>query len=226
MWGSNRPPLVELTSLERTRLRRVALRYAGHGWDVTPGAFLARDRFVCGRVGCPTTGCHPAIEDWERSASADPARVAAWWRVRPYGVLLATGRAFDAIEVPAYLGQRVLDATRPYARAETAAEGRGPVAVTPGGRWIFLVSPGEPLRPELDQCLYVIRHGFGSWIPAPPTRLAEGVVRWAVAPEETRWRLPDPYSVQEILVDALRAVAPAAPVTLLAGHLPAPRRGY
>ncbi|HEY0697462.1 MAG TPA: DNA primase, partial [Micromonospora sp.] len=65
MWGSIRTPLKQLASLDRARLRRVAMRYAGHGWDVTPGACLARDRFVCGRAGCPTTGCHPALEDWQ-----------------------------------------------------------------------------------------------------------------------------------------------------------------
>lgn len=226
MWGSIRPPLMELAALERVRLRRVAVRYAGHGWDVTPGACLTRHRFVCDRVGCPTTGCHPALEDWECSATADPARVAAWWLGRPHAVLLATGRTFDVIEVPAYLGQRILDATRPCGRAGLPGEGRGPVSVTPSGRWMFLVRPGEPLRPELDQCLYVVKHSVGSWIPAPPTRLPEGVVRWAVPPEETRWRFPDSYAVQEMLVDALRAVTPAVPASLVTARLPAPRRGF
>ncbi|MFC4105643.1 bifunctional DNA primase/polymerase [Micromonospora zhanjiangensis] len=229
MRGTFRPTFIELTSLDRVRLRRVAMRYAGHGWDVTPGACLARHRFVCGRPGCPTTGCHPALTDWERSATADPARIAAWWRSRPHGVLLATGRAFDAIEVPAHLGQRVVDVTR-WATALVGpggCPGRGPVAVTPTGRWIFLVRPGDPLRPELDRCLFIVRHGLGSWIPAPPTRLPEGPVRWATAPEETRWRLPDPYAVQELLVDALHATNPAVPVPVgpAAGHLPAPRTG-
>jgi len=228
MWGKVRPTTVRLTQLDRIRLRRIAVRYAGHGWDVTPGACLARHRFVCGRAGCPTTGCHPALENWEHTATADPARVAAWWRIRPHSVLLATGRAFDVLEVPAYLGRHALNAagSRLDARGSAPGQVRGPVAVSPGGRWMFLVRPGEPLRPELEQCLYVIRHGLGSWIPAPPTRLPEGTVRWAVAPEETRWRLPDPYRVQELLVDALLAVAPALPAPLAPAHLPAPRRGY
>ncbi len=226
MWGRVRPPSARLTPLERVRLRRVAVRYAGHGWDVTPGACLARHRFVCGRAGCPTTGCHPALENWEQSATADPARVAAWWRLRPHAVLLATGRAFDVLEVPAYLGRHALTAARsPAGPVEPAGDGvRGPVAVTPGGRWMFLVRPGDPLRPELDQCLYVVRHGVASWIPAPPTRLPEGTVRWAVPPEETRWMLPESYAVQELLVDALQRIAPALPTPLVPAHLPAPRR--
>lgn len=215
MLGSTRPigRLGRLTPLERVRLRRVAMRYAAHGWVVTPGACLARHRFVCGRAGCRTTGCHPALEDWQQSASADPARVAAWWRVRPHAVLLATGRAFDVLEMPAYLGQRLLEVTRSALGTvgADADELRGPVAAVPGGQWLFLVRPGEPLRPELDQCRYVVRHGVGSWIPAPPTRLPEGTVRWVVTPEETRWLLPDSYRVQELLLDALYALALALP---------------
>lgn len=228
MWGTTRPPITRLTSLERVRLRRVAVRYAMHGWEVTPGAFLARHRFVCGRAGCPTTGCHPALEEWEGAASADPVRVAAWWRVRPHAVLLATGHTFDVLEVPAYLGQHVLEASRPHPGVTIPGHDqvRGPVALTPGGRWMFLVRPGDPLRPELDQCLYVVRHGPGSWIPAPPTRLPEGTVRWVVPPEEARWQFPDSYAVQELMVDALQAHVPAHPVALLPGRLPAPRRGY
>lgn len=246
MWRRVRPPFGQLTTLDRVRLRRVAVRYASHGWDVTPGACLVRHRFVCGRAGCPTTGCHPALEDWEHGASSDPARVATWWRVRPYSVLLATGRTFDVLDVPAYLGRAALDVTRPAgepadvvdrragldrrnavpARSATVADQvRGPVAVTPGGRWMFLVRPGEPLRPELDLCLYVVRHGPGSWIPAPPTRLPEGAVRWVVPPEEIRWRLPEPQPVQDLLVDALRSLAPALPRPLVTAQLPAPRRG-
>lgn len=224
MWGRTQPPFGHL---DRVRLRRIAVRYAGRGWDVTPGACLARHRFVCGRAGCRTTGCHPALENWQESATADPARVATWWRVRPHAVLLATGRAFDVLEVPAYLGQHLLDATQAHPGATRCDQDgvRGPVAAIPGGRWMFLVRPGEPLRPELEQCRYVVRHGTGSWIPAPPTRLPEGTVRWERAPEETRWLLPESYRVQALLVDALCALALALPTPLIPAQLPVPRRG-
>jgi hypothetical protein len=222
MWGNVGPGVAGLSPLERVRLRRVAVRYAAHGWEVTPGACLARSRFVCGRVGCPTIGCHPALEEWERAATTDTARVATWWRSRPHGVLLATGRAFDALEVSAHLGRDVLDAmgTHPAGRGV-----RGPVLVTPTGRWMYLVRPGDPLRPELEHCFHVVRHGVGSWIPAPPTRLPEGTVRWAVAPEQARWQLPDSYLVQNALVEALRAAGVPVLADVFPGHLPLPRRG-
>jgi hypothetical protein len=122
-------------------------------------------------------------------------------------VLLATGWRFDVLEVPAALGLRVLPAVRPPGGPLGAgwADAGGPVAGTAAGRWMFLVRPGEPLRSELDHRLDVVRHGRGSWIPAAPSRAVEGPVRWAVPPERTQWRLPDPGLVQALLVDALGA---------------------
>jgi hypothetical protein len=205
--------------LTRFHLRRAALRYAAHGWAVTPGAYLTGQRFHCGRAGCPITGCHPAIESWEDTATTDPGRVDTWWRHRPHTVLLATGGAFDALEVPAPVGMRVLGAVRLHTGVLGPlfhGEARGPVAVTPEGRWMFLVRPGAALRPELATCLDVLLHGRGSWIPAAPSRTPDGPVRWAVAPEQHEWRLPESEPVQAMLLDALDALGrrPVRPVTL------------
>jgi hypothetical protein len=211
-------PTVQWTIIDRLRQRRAALRYAAHGWAVTPGAYLAGERFTCGRPGCRIVRCHPAFESWEDDASTDPGRVASWWRRQPYTVLLATGTSFDALEVPAAVGLRVLGAVR--LRAGVVGEDRtaavGPVAVTPAGRWTFLVRPAEELRPELASCLDVLRHGHGSWIPAAPSRTPQGPVRWAVSPERTGWRLPSSATVQAMLLDALDALGrrPHRTVTL------------
>jgi hypothetical protein len=205
---SNRRPFVPPALLDRLRLRSAALRYAGHGWAITPGACLDGQRFACDRAGCPIMGCHPAIECWEDDASTDPARISAWWRSRPHSVLLATGWKFDVVEVPASLGLRVLGAARLHAgiHGPDRADARGPVAVTPSGRWMFLVRPGVPLRPELQLRLDVVRHGRGSWIPAAPSRMPDGPVRWAVSPDRTQWHLPASAAVQSMLVDALGTV--------------------
>jgi hypothetical protein len=72
---------------------------------------------------------------------------------------------------------------------------------------MFLVAPGDSLRPELAAHLDVVLHGPGSWVPAPPTRTPLGRVRWEVHPAVTGWRLPDPYAVQA----ALLADAPPHP---------------
>ena len=206
-WMTNRP-------FHHSRLRRAATGYAERGWPVTPGAVLCGTRFQCGRAGCLVATCHPATERWEDAASHDPATVASRWRHAPWAVLLPTGRAFDAIEVPAALGMLAAGQPQP-------GPARGPVVVRPGGRWLFLVRPGHPLRPELDGRLDVLRHGRGSWVPAPPTRLPEGPVRWEVSPEQAGWRLPGSYAVQQALVEMLtetrtpqvRAALIAAPAT-------------
>jgi hypothetical protein len=146
------------------------------------------DRYACGPL-CPTVACHPAVDRWEDAAGTDTRTVEMWWARRAFSVLLATGRAFDVIEVPAQIG-------RPASRASVL----GPVAVTPVGRWMFLVEPGDALRPELSAQADVVHHGPGSWIPAPPTRTLDGRVRWEVPPAVTDWRLPDPYAVQKALL--------------------------
>lgn len=217
-----RPPL-----LDRLLLRRAALRYAAHGWAVTPGACLTGHRFACERPGCPIMACHPATASWADDASADPARVAYWWRRRPHTVLLATGGRFDVLEVPAAVGVRVLGTARLHAGVlgDQQPDVRGPVAVTPAGRWMFLVRPGAALRPELAGSLDVIRHGRGSWIPVAPTRTPDGPVRWAVAPQQVHWRLPDPVAVQAMLVDAIGALGrPVAPVPAVPRQLSTARR--
>jgi Bifunctional DNA primase/polymerase, N-terminal len=200
--------LSPLGRLVRARLARAALRYADRGWPVLPGAAYDGTRFRCADLGCPTIGCHPAVDAWERLASADRVTVAQWWRSAPHSVLLATGHAFDVLEVPLRLG---LVARR--------SPGTGPIAVTGAGRWMFLVRPGDTLRPELRHEPGVVHHGFGSWIPAPPSRDPAGATRWEIAPDRVDWYLPDSYAVQELMLPALRTPL----VTADAGICPAPR---
>lgn len=190
----------QVKTLERVILRRAARRYAAHGWDVMPGAAFTGVRHRCDDPGCPTFGCHPALERWAEAASRDISVVSAWWRSKSYTVLLPTGRAFDVLEVPAHLGALVARGTV-----------RAPVAVTGARRWMILVRPGQPLRPELDGQLDVVLHGRDSWIPAPPSKELAGRSRWEVSPEEVQWRLPDSYAVQLLLVDALEAVVSGRP---------------
>jgi hypothetical protein len=153
-------------------------------------------------------GPPPLLDRLARVRRARAARRYAshGWTVELHGelVLLGTGSTLDAIEVPPALGAAVL-AVRP---------GGGPVAVTAAGRCVFLVRPGSPLRPELERRLDVVRHGPGSWVAVAPSRLPEGLMRWAVAPDRTGWRLPPADEVQQTLVDKLDSrpvVRPAVP---------------
>jgi len=180
--------------LRRMALRRAAVRYAEQGWDIVPGACLVGTRYDCDQPGCYTVACHPAVAHWEAAAGHDPRVVRTWWRERHHGVLLATGRAVDVLEVPSEPGR-------------LAAPGvQGPIATAPSGRLLFLVRPGEGLRPELANRLDVVRHGLGSWVPIPPTDHPGGRMRWETPPDEYDWRLPDPYAVQSLLLATLRSM--------------------
>jgi hypothetical protein len=177
--------------LRRAALRRAALRYADHGWDIVPGACLVGTRYDCDRPGCYTVTCHPAIAHWESVAGHDPAVIRAWWKTMHHAVLLATGRTVDVLEVPQALGRLV------------APSVRGPISTAPSGRMMFLVRPGEGLRPELQGRLDVVKHGLGSWVAIPPTDHPDGRMGWDSPPEDADWQLPDPYAVQALLLAAL-----------------------
>lgn len=180
--------------LQRALLRRAAVEYARNAWPVAPGAYAVGDRFMCDRIGCPIHTCHPAFEDWQHAASANPGQVATQWSRRGHSVLFPTGAAFDVIEAPASLGEPAV--------ARLAPSDRGPVAVTPTGRWMYLVLPGDGLRPELAERLDVVLHSEGSWVPAPPTRYPEGLVRWRISPAAVGWKVPYTYRIQRALVEA------------------------
>jgi hypothetical protein len=180
--------------LDRVQLRHQALNYAWHGWDVLPGAYLAGDRFSCG-PGCHTVACHPATMDGTGSASHESGVIEAWWSFRPYSVLLATGLAFDVLEIP---GSADADRMVPT----------GPAAMTPAGRLMLLVRPGGTLRPELAARYDTVLHAARSWIPAPSTRTPDGPVRWLVPPVTVGWRLPDPRPIQARLVTLLLGRSP------------------
>jgi hypothetical protein len=177
---------------QRLRLQRAARRYADHDWPVVPGARLSGDRFDCDQFGCPTVTCHPAMPNWEREASLDPDRITGWWQQADYGVLLATGHTFDVLEVAGPAGRRL------------AREVRGPVAVAPPTRWMFLIRDGGALLPQLAEHSAVVLHRAGSWIPAPPTPLPTGAVRWVTRPGESAWEPADPVRVQRDLARMLR----------------------
>lgn len=177
---------------ERHRLQKAAHQYIDHRWPVLPGARLSGDRFACDQLGCLTVTCHPALADWQSTASLDPARIAGWWQRANYGVLLATGQSFDVLEVAGPVGWRLARAVH------------GPVAVAPPHRWMFFVCAGTEVLPALAEHPRVVLHRGGSWIPAPPTRLPTGTVRWLARPADYDWRPGDPLAVQRVAARMLR----------------------
>ena len=202
-----------VTMMRRRGRRRAAQRlpavgaaaqeYAALGWLVCPGASPSRglDKIgmsepgracSCNRVGCPAPGAHPVSPTWQMQATVDAAVIAEWWEARPEAnVILATGRVFDVIDVPAVAGATAL--------ARMAADGveTGPVAVQGTERMLFFVltrgapddeaewwSCGLDASPDLSMRTEALRwHCRDSYVLAPPSRYGSGQdVRWVRPP--------------------------------------------
>jgi len=191
-WCRRRPP---------TTLLRAALRYASHGWPVVPGTFAGATEgsHACRRVACLVRGAHPAVPDWPTACTVEPGRIAQWWARDRYLIVLPTGIAFDALEVPADLGAAVRQELVRAHGGPTA-----PIALAPNGRWQVLVSPGARLRAELADRAGVMLHGLGSWVAGPPSPLPTGAMRWLVPPQAVNWTPADAGLVQWTLTTFVR----------------------
>lgn len=128
-----------------------ATLYANRGWPVLPL-----------RPGSKV----PATSHGVKDATRDLETIRAWWWARPnLNIGIATGAAFDALDVD-YVGwEHSLDAF-----------GIGPTVVTPSGGYHVYVSPGGGNRvrfmPGADW------RGSGGYVVAPPSWSAEKRAPW------------------------------------------------
>ncbi|MBH0246778.1 bifunctional DNA primase/polymerase, partial [Streptomyces cavourensis] len=135
----------------------------------------------------------PRAEEGQATGSGAAAR-RMWSRQPRASVLLPTGRAFDALEVPESAGFLAL------ARMERMDLTLGPVTCTPDRRMLFFVLPGAAAKvSELVRALGwnaeaidLTGRGEGHYIAAPPTRVGgRGAVQWARRPTTANRWLPD-----------------------------------
>lgn len=185
----------------RVELRAHAIDLAWRGWEVLPGTYPAGSQWA-GREGTEDAGPVPVHRDWQERIGTKPDQVATWWTGRPYSLLLATGRSFDAIEVGGGLGRRAAQVLRTVGIPV-------PIIATPSDRWVFLTKAGAPHGRELAEHDDVIMHGAGSWVPLPPSSFQHGVVHWRVKPEVCGWNIPDSHTIQDALLDAIATRATA-----------------
>jgi Bifunctional DNA primase/polymerase, N-terminal len=165
------------------RLRDAAAGYVREGWPILPVDNPTGSRLICQR--CP----------------ADEATVHDWWSDQPYGIAGRTGTVFDALELPAHIGQKVLDALAQ----------NGPPAVIPAvvevpltSNWLFLVTPGSPRIFDLPSDCGVRLHGKDRWILLPPTPVLGGTVSWVGHADQRR--LPHSMNAQWAALRALVSV--------------------
>jgi len=140
--------------------------------------------------------------------------VQARWNARPQAsIVLATGRAFDVLDVPARAGQIAM------ARLGQAGISPGPVAIGAGSRALFFVRARSAVadedewwschldcEPESLPAVSGLRwHCRDSYVLAPPSRLSDGTAaRWLVRPEDAP--LPDSLRLLEFLADACEEI--------------------
>nr|WSW67588.1 bifunctional DNA primase/polymerase [Streptomyces sp. NBC_00995] len=182
------------------QLLDAAVRYAEERhWDVCPGTWLEPDggteRCSCGEAGCAAPGAHPTRADWAGRATGSGAAARRMWSQYPRSsILLPTGRAFDAIDVPESAGFLAL------ARMERMSLPLGPVTRTPDRRMQFFVLPGAAAKADglvrrvgWDAAAIGLRGiGEGRYLAAPPTRVGgTGVVQWARSPSTANRWLPE-----------------------------------
>ena len=192
-------------------LLETAVRYAvDRHWDVVPGVWLETGDGVqwcsCGAPACAAPGAHPAHADWAARATGSATVARRLWEERPRAsILLPTGRAFDALDVPETAGFLAL------ARMERMELALGPVTLSPDRRMRFFVRPGAAAGlPGLLSALGRIPGsldlnalGEGAYVPAPPTRYGTGgAVQWARRPTPANRWLPDAEELISPLVYA------------------------
>ena len=168
-----------MTHHQQSPLLAAAVAYATRGWAVYPVAWPVWDpragRWVCAcraGVACPRPAKHPLTARGVHGASSDPAQVHAWWARWPAAnVGLATGRAFDVLDI-----DQAADLTK--VRWVLAGMRPGPVVRTGSGWHVYVQPTGRGCQPPRD-LPGVDWRGRGGGVLAPPSRHASGqLYRW------------------------------------------------
>jgi len=132
----------------------------------------------------------------------DPETAREWWAGQGYGIGCRTGELFDALQVPPWLGKRLLPAVEHSAsviEVERSLE----------AAWLFLVTPGSPGIPDLPRAVTVRLRGVGDWILLAPTPTIGGSARWISRPAELRLphSLPHSLTLQRGVIGATAAAS-------------------
>lgn len=146
------------------KLLQAALLYASWGWPVFPlktntMAQRAHDPYKAAKT--------PATKNGFKDATTDTDRITAWWtRSSDSGIGLATGHAFDVIDIDTY-ADGGLDSYRELLTLDKEIHGQ--VVTASGGVHFYVKPTGQGnrtrMRPGVDF------RGVGGYVIAPPTRL-------------------------------------------------------
>jgi hypothetical protein len=174
-------------------MRDAALGYASRGIPVLPlhyplphhGAFqLADGRRLapsvlpvgcsCRDPSCGQVGKHPlgaVVPHGVKDATTNRARILAWWSRHPQANIgLATGHAFDVLDVDGPGGERAI---RDLAVTH-GLQSSGPLVRTGGGGWHFYLAPIGLGNVHPASLAHVDWRGRGGYVVAPPSHHASG----------------------------------------------------
>lgn len=169
-----------------------ALACCARGWRVLPlHSLQPGGGCTCGNEKCGrSTAKHPRISKWQHQASADEAVVRRWWTTWPaanLGIACGPESGLWVLDLDGPEGFDVLAGLC----AENGDIPPTPVAQTGSGGWhyYFAWPTDGGLSPKTQSKLHGqpidVRAGDGSagQVVAPPSRNANGVYRWLIAPE-------------------------------------------
>ena len=148
--------------MNASRHLEAVLEYADRGWPALP---------------CEPRGKRPLgrlVPHGLKEASTDPAVIRKWWEVEPEANIgLATGIAFDVLDVDGDDGMRALSGALPL----DAATLDGPTVTTGRGAHVYLAVTGIGNRAGLVP--HVDFRGRGGYVIAPPSLHPSGTrYRW------------------------------------------------
>jgi len=185
-------------SRPRWQLRDAAVGYASRGIPVLPlhyplphrndlqpvagdpQAAVAQAECSCRDPSCGQPGKHPLgslVPHGVKDATCNRARILAWWTRHPQANIgLATGDAFDVLDIDGPAGEQAI---RELA-ATHGLQSAGPLVRTGGGGWHYYLAPTGLGNAHPAGLAHVDWRGRGGYVVAPPSRHASGhPYQWA-----------------------------------------------
>lgn len=154
--------------MNATRLKAAAHAYVGQGWSVFP---------------CEPQGKRPLgrlVPHGLKNATTDPAAIDRWWaKVPNANIGLATGIAFDVLDVDDDVGHDILVAEMPL----DALTIDGPTVTTGRGFHCYVAPTG--LGNRVNFVLGCDWRGVGGYVVAPPSVHPTGAMyRWHLGEDD------------------------------------------
>jgi len=175
---------------------------------------VARADCSCRDPSCGQVAKHPLgslVPHGVKDATTNRARILAWWTRHPQANIgLATGHAFDVLDIDGPAGTHAIQDLA----ATHGFQSTGPLVRTGGGGWHFYLAPTGLGNASPAGLEHVDWRGRDGYVVAPPSRHASGqAYQWAAGRDLDT----PPGQVPTVLLQRLRPrqrQRPTSPVPL------------